>query len=721
MARIIWSVLIVISVIGLAHADDTRSVQVRARQRIAAERPHKWALVIGVNDYASEEIVDLRYAVADARAIYRLLVDPAVGGFDRSHSKLLVDGADGDLAPTRNNILHQLVQLERLVSAEDTVLVYFSGHGIEDMDKPVLLPSDVNFDILGDTGVPVDRIHRLKRKTGCKVLITILDACHSGVRRDKSGDGRMTDDFRRGMFEDTDGMAVMSSTDLDQSSFENEDAGHGLYTSFLMEALAGRADAMPGGNGDGVVTVVEAHGYVGRKLREWSFASNKLQTPRLDYNATGDILLTLSPLLPQEATSILAVVTEPAGAKVYTRGPGEDTGTYRGMTPCELAIVAGEETLVVALLEGHGRVERLITLARRKKSSWQVDLRGGTERLVRLGDVAPPSVEPIVTTATLRVEGANGVRVFMDGQRVGTAPCEITVDLGPLQHKQVEVVAQRTGYRSTAARVTLQRGRASIWRPELARIMPTPTPTPAPTPSPQPTGGKPWERPGSRAGQEIVAPGGIALLWVPDGNFMMGREDDWKGRDPVHRVELSGFWVGKTEVTVAQWRAVMGSVPPDQQGDSHPVSNVSWDDAKQFCDKLSLELPTEAQWEYAARGPESRLYPWGDEWDARRLCRGENRGMGGKTFPVGSFPSGASWCGALDMAGNVYEWCADRYDSDYYGSSPARDPAGPASGGARVLRGGSWNYFANLCRSALRGSNDPTGTYNNIGFRISRS
>lgn len=243
-----------------------------------------------------------------------------------------------------------------------------------------------------------------------------------------------------------------------------------------------------------------------------------------------------------------------------------------------------------------------------------------------------------------------------------------------------------------------------------------------PASPPQPPVAHPWERRGEHLGQEIVGPAGIPLVWVPGGSFMMGSKDGPSKERPVHREELSGFWIGKTEVTVTQWRSVMESVPESNHlGDDHSVVDVSWNDCTEFCRRTGLELPTEAQWEYAARGAESLEYPWGNAWDPKRLCCSQNIGPGGRTFPVGSFPTGASWCGALDMAGNVCEWCADWYDYHYYRSSPAADPAGPDSGTTRVLRGGSWYDVAYNCRSASRGSTGPTTRDADVGFRLARS
>ena len=234
-----------------------------------------------------------------------------------------------------------------------------------------------------------------------------------------------------------------------------------------------------------------------------------------------------------------------------------------------------------------------------------------------------------------------------------------------------------------------------------------------------------WEQEGIDLGDEIVGPHGGKLVWVPAGEFMMGSENGLRDEQPVHNVRLDGFWVGKTEVTVGQWRSVMGTVPSDNaDGDSHPVVNVSWNECQEFCRKVGLSLPTEAQWEYAARGPNGRVYPWGNQWDKSKCCNMENQGKDGRSFPVGSFPQGASWCGALDMAGNVSEWCADLYDGDYYKRAPSRNPTGPSSGNRRLLRGGSCRNRGGVgrgCRGADRGYDYPEGSNFWSGLRVSGS
>ena len=235
------------------------------------------------------------------------------------------------------------------------------------------------------------------------------------------------------------------------------------------------------------------------------------------------------------------------------------------------------------------------------------------------------------------------------------------------------------------------------------------------------------EKAEGEAGYHILhEEGGMELLYVPGGSFMMGSADDTADAEddekPQHEHRVEAFWIGRTEVTVEQWRSVMGSVPEgNDQGDDHPVVNVSWDDCRELCEKTGLRLPGEAEWEYAARGPDARMYPWGDEWDEKKCCNGRNTGPGGTTFPVRSLPQDASWCGVLGMAGNAWEWCADRHDEDAYGRYAMGDLTPPGTGSRRVLRGGAWNFHDPTgFRCACRHHDDPSGRYAITGFRCAR-
>ena len=259
---------------------------------------------------------------------------------------------------------------------------------------------------------------------------------------------------------------------------------------------------------------------------------------------------------------------------------------------------------------------------------------------------------------------------------------------------------------------------------------PTPVPTPTASPTPTPTPGSATPPSNPTAGQEWTNPkDGSVLIWVPGGTFQMGTNDtsvSWlQYSRPVHSVTLSGFWMGKYEVTVGQYRAyctatgrsMPTSTPSWGWIDSHPMVNVSWEDVVAYGTWSGLKLPTEAQWEYAATGGDGRVYPWGNTWDSSRCITDEAGAR--STASVGSRPSGVSPFGMLDMAGNVWEWCSDWW-ADSYPSGAQSEPSGPSTGVYRVLRGGSWLYSnAGSFRCAYRVRDNPGIRDNRFGFRLS--
>lgn len=186
---------------------------------------------------------------------------------------------------------------------------------------------------------------------------------------------------------------------------------------------------------------------------------------------------------------------------------------------------------------------------------------------------------------------------------------------------------------------------------------------------------------------------GYELVLVPAGEFRMGRAGAGEGPEfPQHRVYLNAFWMGVTEVTNAQYRALSAKhrSPAGLDGDRQPVVQVSFDEARSWCMKAGMRLPTEAEWEKAARGTDGRLYAWGNTDDAKRRHWNSDENAAPCNKPVGSFPSGASPYGCLDISGNVWEWCWDWFGRNYYAKSPAKNPTGPSSSpdNGRVIRGG---------------------------------
>ena len=233
---------------------------------------------------------------------------------------------------------------------------------------------------------------------------------------------------------------------------------------------------------------------------------------------------------------------------------------------------------------------------------------------------------------------------------------------------------------------------------------------------------------------------GIKLMRIPKGKFLMGSpetEKERKENETQHEVTISqNFYMGATEVTQAQWQKVMGNKPSNFEGDQLPVETVSWEEAVEFCNRLSempeeiragrkYRLPTEAEWEYACRAGTTTPFHFGSQLNGRQANYNGTVPYGTetkgpylkKTTPVGKYPANA-W-GLYDMHGNVWEWC-----SDWYGEYPAgslTNPSGPATGPGRVARGGGWNSDAVLGRSADRYGSAPSDRFFSLGFRVALS
>ncbi len=230
------------------------------------------------------------------------------------------------------------------------------------------------------------------------------------------------------------------------------------------------------------------------------------------------------------------------------------------------------------------------------------------------------------------------------------------------------------------------------------------------------------------------------MVFVPAGLFLMGAAEDdalamnWE--KPQHEVTLDAYWIDKYEVTNAQFAKCVASgycVQPRQGGSKtresyygnpdfadYPVIYVDWNQASYYCSWVGKRLPSEAEWEKAARGTAGQVYPWGNS-EETDLLMNINRLQDGDTEKVGSFPEGQSPYGAMDMGGNVWEWTADRFDRDYYANSPAQNPLGAAEGEEHAVRGFSWAYsFPNKAITARNKANTYAYTYD-LGFRCALS
>jgi formylglycine-generating enzyme required for sulfatase activity len=287
--------------------------------------------------------------------------------------------------------------------------------------------------------------------------------------------------------------------------------------------------------------------------------------------------------------------------------------------------------------------------------------------------------------------------VYVDDKLVGQTPLMLDLIIG--QH-EVKVVKGNLGIEPQT--VTIAEGKTENLNLTLVEV-----------------------KPKNKDFVETVKGLNMKLIFVEGGTFQMGATSE-QGSDaesdekPVHSVTLDSYYIAETEVTQAQWRAIMGTNPSNFSGDNRPVEKVSWDDAQEFCRKLSqltgktYTLPTEAQWEYAARGgKKSKGYKYSGRNSINDVAwyNDNSRSM---THSVKQ--KQPNELGLYDMSGNVWEWCSDWYGD--YSSSNQTNPTGPSSGSFRVLRGGSWYDNAGYCRVSSRVSNDPSSRYDIMGFRL---
>lgn len=266
----------------------------------------------------------------------------------------------------------------------------------------------------------------------------------------------------------------------------------------------------------------------------------------------------------------------------------------------------------------------------------------------------------------------------------------------------------------------------------------------------------------AESGQIWISPADdMALVFIPAGHFWRGSRDDYGFADPDERPQrkliMAAFWMDQFEVSNAQYAMCVDAgacTPPlasgsathneyfnDPHYDSYPVINVNWYQAETYCEWVGRRLPTEAEWEKAARGKDARRYPW--EWVSSiqdslgrtrlnfcdKNCPLPQQNVSyddgfADTAPTGSFPAGNSPYDVFDMAGNVWEWTADWYASKYYQDAPEQNPPGPDSGSMRVIHGGSWmesafNGSLHIFRAANRSWQDPAAAAHNLGFRCS--
>ena len=268
-----------------------KSVAVERYQTIDAkpviDKKKRWGIIIGINAYDDPNINALQYAAPDARSIYQVLTHPKTGSFKAEHLHLLTSGSENE--PTRTNILESLSLLSQIIQSGDTVLFYFVGHGLTQNGINYLLPADTRVSVSAETAIPLSQFYQAIKKASQQIIF--LDAFHKGwhLRGKEVPLDVMSNSFAEAVFSRAAGRVTLTACNIDESSFEDDNLGYGVFAYYLLEALHGTADAL----NDKQVTVSEVSKHVIEEVKAWAFANRKQQTPRFSSNISAKVVLTL--------------------------------------------------------------------------------------------------------------------------------------------------------------------------------------------------------------------------------------------------------------------------------------------------------------------------------------------------------------------------------------------------------------------------------------------
>jgi sulfatase modifying factor 1 len=599
-----------------------------------------------------DDISDVPYASADAAAFRSFLL--YTRGVPLSNLQLLSDASPKEMERAVENAAAQ-------VGRGGVLWVYYAGHGAAHpvSKERVLLGENATLDpdpeIFSEGAVSLETL-KAAASSGQGDAVFVVDACYSGTGRggDALGDGRFAVPPR---YEAGGSVIEWTATQPKQVASPLHAAGHGAFTYFAVGALRGWADGELGRR-DGEVTLEEAQAYVTTALLE---VGQRDQTPTV---VGSDVLALVNSRGLESAPDLRAL----------------STGRQREDRREEEQGLSSELARLKALQEEQARIEARLAEDRRREET-ALRSRASTEWST-VASIAAGGGDAAEQALELFIRTYQDAAVTVGDQRY------------PVRIAEVD--------QAEAALAKLSQGDGAA----------------------------------GKYGYEMVK--------VPGGRFSMGQGGTQADEQPAHNVTVGSFWMGKTEVTQGLYQQVMGTNPSkfSSCGASCPVELVSWVDAVTFANKLSAlegleacysisgadvswpkgrsctgyRLPTEAEWEYAARAGQNTTYSGSNELGEVAWY---DDNSGDKTHPVAQKRANA-W-GLYDMTGNVWEWVWDWYDSSYYQSSSSTDPAGPNTGSLRVIRGGSWYREPAGARVANRYYNGLSYRSFSLGFRLSRS
>ena len=686
----------------------------------------KFALIIANTEYSDPGLAQLIAPGMDAKEFGRVLDSPELAAFDD------VIILFNENAAKVNEIIDYFFSARK---PDDLLLLYFSGHGVRDEYGSLYLAvKNTNRARLRSTGIKSDFIREAMDQSRSKRQVLILDCCNSGAfaQGTKAEIGGSIGTAKA--FEGTGyGRIVLTASDSTQFAWEGDkvigqDTSNSLFTHFLVKGLEGEADR----NGDGKITIDELYDYAYEQVIQ----QTPKQTPgKWSYKQQGDIMLreNLKPRevrptpLPSDLQELLAhsssSVRRMGVQELISLLDGKHLGLVRAAQDKLLELAKNDDSLALRstayeILTAHGvELEKPPPVEILKEEPSKAEKIEKTPSVL-LPDVSEQkNVAPDTSTVPMRrlrlVSGIiGGLLIFgllvWGGSRLFSNPPAVTPEPTQTLEANVNLISQASA---------------------TSTSQPAPSMTPASTDTPVPAA------PTLGIGSSMIGKDQMILLYVPAGKFTMGSDTDSDDEKPAHLVDLAAFWIDQTEVTNGMYRQCVDEGECQEPGtkdsaknygyyqglaySNFPVMYVDWNMAQAYCGWAGRRLPTEAEWEKAARGEDRRIYPWGNEAPNANLLNFAYPGSTGDTSPVKSYEAGKSLYGAYDMAGNVWEWVSSLYKP--YPYDPADGREDPSSTEERVQRGGSWLEDTTWLRSSKRDKGRISYVGNNLGFRCAMS
>ncbi len=675
-----------------------------------------WAIAVGINKYSN--LTDLKYAKGDAEAVKDLLLSKA--GFDQvflftdDSPEIAVKPSPICTQPTFGHLRRFLrAQFSRkILNSGDNLWFFFAGHGIQENNRDYLMLSDSDPGDVEHTAIAVHYITEQLRGSGADNVVLFLDAC-----RDIGARGG-------GIGEEHRGVVTFYSCAPKQKAYEIEALQQGAFTYALIEAL----QIQGVGN---CATVERLEQYLSRRVPEINrqYQQNQVrQTPYAIPEPASKLHLIL---LPKYAT-----LADISTLKVEAL-KAEQVRDY------QLARQLWIQVNIAAGGSDMDAIEAFPRITQTQRQSSTSSSKGGRGEVVGSSAQREAQQQNLVEYRLTNITTPINRRGFLKWFGLGGGGLVTVLVGGEIFNQSLLTPESKTTSKSqTPKPISLQQFKFEVV-----------------TVNSQGTNSRPDEaklfKKAKFFKQDLGNGVNLEMVSIPGGSFKMGTEDkeierlvkkfNWDGyrrEKPQHEVTVSSFFMGKYQVTQAQWKAVAAlpkverDLKPDPsyfKGNNLPVERVSWYDAVEFCDRLSkhtkkqYRLPSEAEWEYACRAGTTTPFHFGEtitdklaNYDARRAFADELKGKyRQKTTPVGKFPPNAF--GLYDMHGNVWEWCEDIWHKNYkYKGVPKDGSVWIESGDSnfRVLRGGTWNYNPDYCRCAYRTKDSPVVVNHNVGLRV---